>query len=123
MLDGVPQTNTVDELIETQTEQVAFLRLQSLGASMGNAGRRNIHTDRTRVFLSNQLEKKSVGAADFQQAAAGPHVAPDDAQMVAERFLLRRFVRHVIDVFAALEVVLLVKLFQLLRRKALVHRH
>src|SRR2546426_10116606 len=107
MLDGVPQTNTVEELIETQTEQVAFLRLQSLRARMGDAGRGNIHTDRTRVFLSKQLQKKSIGAADFQQAADGPHVAPDDAQMGAERFLLRRVVRHVIDVFAALEVVLL----------------
>src|SRR6266487_1027063 len=112
MLDGVPQTNTVKKLGETQTQQITFLRLQSLRARMRDAGRGNIHTHRTRVILLNQLQKKAVGAADFQQAAARPCVAPNHAQMVAERFLLRGFVRNVIDVFAALEIILLVILFQ-----------
>src|SRR5262245_30707983 len=43
--------------------------------------------------------------------------------MVAEGLWLRRFVGQVIDVFAALEVLLLVEAFQLLGRKVLVHRH
>ena len=90
---------------------------------MCDSGREHIHTHRAPIFLLNQFEKKAVGAADFQQASAGPHVASDDAQMVAERFFLRGLVRNVIDVFAPLEVVLLVELNQLLRREALVYRH
>src|SRR5205809_3814971 len=108
MLDGVPQTNTVKEQVETQAQQITFLRLQSLRARMRDAGRGNIHTHWTRVIILNQLQKKAVGAADFQQAAAGPCVALNHAQMVAERFLLRGLVRNVIDVFAALEIILLV---------------
>src|SRR3989442_7571248 len=111
MLDGVPQTNTVKEVVETQAKHVTFLRLQSLRPRMRDTGRGNIHTNRTRVFLFYQLQKKAVGAADFQQAPAAPCVASHHAQMVAERFLLRGFVRNVIDVFAALEVVLLVIFF------------
>src|SRR5437588_12785786 len=89
MLDRVPQTNTVKEQVETQAQQITFLRLPSLRARVRDAGRGNIHTHRTRVILLNQLQKKAVGAADFQQAAAGPCVAPNHAQMVAARFLLR----------------------------------
>src|SRR6266487_5029773 len=83
MLDGVPQTNTVKEFVEMHAQQATFLRLQPLRARMRDARRGNIYTHRTRVLLLNQLEKKAVGTADFQQAAAGPCVAPNHAQMVA----------------------------------------
>src|SRR2546425_949779 len=82
MLDGVPQTNTVKELIEPQAQQIPLPRLQSLRARVPDSGRGDIHTNRTPVFLLNQLQKKAVSAADFQQAPAGPDVAPDHAQMV-----------------------------------------
>src|SRR5436190_21805021 len=105
MLDGVPQANAVEQPVETHSQQITFLRLQSLRAGVRNAGREDIDTDRPLVFLSDQFQKKAVGAPDFQQASTGPQVAPDDAQMVAECLLLRGFVRYIIDVFAALEVV------------------
>src|SRR5881396_97422 len=58
MLDGVPQTNTVKKLVETQSQQIAFLRLQSFRARMRDAGRENIHANRTGILRLNQLQKK-----------------------------------------------------------------
>ena len=109
MLDGIPKAYGVKGVLETLVQQISFPRVQTQRPRMRDAGGENIDPDRAGINPLDQLEKKAVGAADFEDATARRRVASDDPQMVSQGVQVRRLVGVVIDVFAPLEIVVLVE--------------